>query len=96
MIYGTCKICGAKISSINGLRKYCDACGEAERLRKSAELNRVNSAKYRENARQKKTREEAERKRKMDGMTLSEVARAATAAGMTYGKYVAKLNGGKN
>lgn len=95
MIYGTCKICGAKIWSSNGLRKYCDECGESARLQRAAELNRANAAKYRENKRRKKAQEEAEKVMKRDGMTLSEAARAATAAGMTYGQYMQKLNEGK-
>lgn len=88
-----CKQCGKLFQPIRSTHVYC--CGdcnrkaEKERYKKRVKYNAEKQREYKA----KKKLEEAEKKRKKNA--LNEMAKKAREAGMTYGQYVAMVEGVK-
>lgn len=86
-----CKVCGKLFKSIRSTHVYCsgDCNRKAERQRQKRDL-KYNAEKQREYKAKKKL-EKAEKERKKHALT--EMAKKAREAGMSYGQYVAMMEG---
>lgn len=101
MITITCEMCGARFNSVSKSRRFCEDCyrkRESELARRRYMRSKGKTSVRPMNGPHTKTvRAETEWKtltdkfeKKADGPSLTEVARAAAKAGMSYGKYVEK------
>lgn len=87
-----CEVCGAEYLSNYTQSKYCAGCRiEVKREQdKQHEKRRVRDW---HNSGYHKSAKQTDKSAKNAGCTVEEIVRRATAAGMTYGEYVAKMEG---
>lgn len=84
----TCIGCGAPLHPNDGgikrgpNRKYCDVC----RIRRQSEINRLSKQRRRDREAGKTQRNNQDKQLR----TLNDIAVAARAEGLSYGKYIAK------
>lgn len=88
-----CEVCGAEYPSNYTQSKYCAACRievkrEQDRQREKRRVRDWQNSGYHKSVKQ--TDKSA---KKAGRTTVEEIVRRATAAGMTYGQYVAKMEG---
>lgn len=87
-----CEVCGAEYLSSYTQSKYCSDCRievkrEQDRQHEQRRVRDWSNNGYHINAKQ------TTKNAKKAGCTVEEIVRRATAAGMTYGEYVAKMEG---
>lgn len=82
MVEKVCQDCGKTFIGVSR-KKYCFDCLN----KRDVERRKADKLKQRERSRISK---ECESEQKPKGMTLSDVAKLANAAGMSYGEYVAR------
>lgn len=89
-----CDVCGAEYISSYTQSKYCEAC----RIEVKREQDRQHEKRRVwdwQNSGYHKSAKQTDKSAKKAGCTVEEIVRRATAAGMTYGEYVAKMEGKK-
>ena len=80
-----CEICGCEFMAKYRSKRFCDKC--------HAEKDRKYQSEYRQQWKSvgKETRKKPERKREKPVLSIAEIAKRASAAGKTYGQYVAEM-----
>ena len=80
-----CEICGCEFVSKYRSRQFCDKC--------RAEKDRQYNAEYRKQFQSvgKESRKKTNNKTKKPVLSITEIAKRASDAGMTYGQYVAEM-----
>ena len=78
-------MCGCEFVSKYRSRQFCDKC--------RVEREREQMAEYRKQFQSvgKEMRKKPENKTKKTALSITEIAKRASAAGMTYGQYVAEM-----
>ena len=89
-----CEVCGAEYQSSYTNTKYCPDCRievkrEPDRQHEKRRVRDWQNSGYHIIAKQ------TDKSAKKAGCTVEEIVRRATAVGMTYGEYVAKMEGYK-
>lgn len=80
-----CEMCGCEFVSKYRSRQFCDKC--------RVEREREQRAEYRKQFQSvdKEMRKKPDNKTKKPALSIAEISRRASAAGMTYGQYVAEM-----
>lgn len=87
-----CEVCGAEYLSNYSQSKYCAACRievkrEQDRQHEKRRVRDWQSSGYHKSIKQ------TDKSVKKTGCTVEDIVRQATAASMSYGQYVAKMEG---
>lgn len=80
-----CEMCGCEFMAKHGNRRNCDKC--------KSEKTKKYKSEYRQKWKSvgKETRKKPEKKTEKPVFSITEIAKRASAAGMTYGQYVAEM-----
>ena len=80
-----CEICGCEFMAKYRSKRFCDKC--------HAEKDRKYKSEYRQQWKSvgKETRKKPEKKTEKPVLSIAEIAKRASAAGKTYGQYVAEM-----
>ena len=80
-----CEICGCEFMAKYRSKRFCDKC--------HAEKDRKYQSEYRQQWKSvgKETRKKPEKKTEKPVLSIAEIAKRASAAGKTYGQYVAEM-----
>ena len=80
-----CEMCGCEFISKYRSRQFCDKCRVAREREQRAEYRKQFQSVVKE------ARKKPENKTKKPALSITEIAKRASAAGMTYGQYVAEM-----
>ena len=80
-----CEMCGCEFMAKYRSKRFCDKC--------HAEKDRKYQSEYRQQWKSvgKETRKKPEKKTEKPVLSIAEIAKRASAAGKTYGQYVAEM-----
>lgn len=87
-----CEVCGAEYQSNYTNTKYCVAC-RIDVKREQDRQNKKRRVRDWQNSGYHKSAKQTAKSAKKAACTVEEIVRRATAVGMTYGQYVAKMEG---
>lgn len=87
-----CEVCGAEYISSYTNTKYCADC-RIEVKREQDRQHEKRRVRDWQNSGYHKSAKQTAKSAKKAACTVEEIVRRATAAGMTYGQYVAKMEG---
>lgn len=87
-----CEVCSAEYQSNYTNTKYCPDC-RVEVKREQDRQHEKRRVRDWQNSGYHKSVKQTVKSAKKAGCTVEEIVRRATAAGMTYGQYVAKMEG---
>lgn len=88
-----CEVCGAEYLPRNANTKYCTACRIEVKREQDRQHEKRRVRDWRKSIGYHKSAKQTNKSAKKAGCTVEEIVRRATAAGMTYGEYVAKMEG---
>ncbi len=90
-----CDVCGAEYQSVYTSTKYCAACRIEVKREQDRQHEKRRVRDWQKSSGYHKSVKQTVKSAKKAGCTVEEIVRRATAAGMTYGEYVAKMEGYK-
>lgn len=88
-----CDICGAEYISSCPQSKYCEACRIEVKREQDRQHEKRRVRDWHKPSGYHMIVKQTDKGAKKAGCTVEEIVRRATAAGMTYGQYVAKMKG---
>lgn len=88
-----CEVCGAEYVSNYTNTKYCTDCRIEVKREQDRQHEKRRVRDWRKSIGYHKSVKQTDKSAKKAGSTVEEIVRRATAAGMTYGQYVAKMKG---
>lgn len=88
-----CDVCGAEYQSNYTNTKYCVACRIEVKREQDRQHEKRRVRDWRKSIGYHKSAKQTAKSAKKAGCTVEEIVRRATTAGMTYGQYVAKMEG---
>ena len=88
-----CEVCGAEYQSVYTNTKYCPDCRIEVKREQDRQHEKRRVRDWRKSIGYHKSAKQTNKSVKKAGCTVEEIVRRATAAGMTYGEYVAKMEG---
>lgn len=88
-----CEVCGAEYQSSYTNTKYCADCRVDVKREQDRQHEKRRVRDWRKSIVYHKSAKQTDKSAKKAGCTVEEIVRRATAAGMTYGQYVAKMKG---
>lgn len=90
----TCQMCGAVMHNVNSRKLYCPDCLEKRKKENNRRWNEEHLRERKARQKQAQLRAKAWSKRcQTTDQSIDEIVRAAAAAGWSYGRQVARLEG---
>lgn len=90
----TCQMCGTVMQGVNSRKLYCPDCLEKRKKENNRRWNEEHQQEKKARQRQDQLRAKARTERCRDtDRSINEVVQAAAAAGWSYGRQVARLEG---